>query len=567
MQIPLVVLVLVVLVPVSGFIAWAGDRIGHQIGKKRHTLLGLRPRHTAMLFTVGSGIGISLVSFALIWLSSEEFRVVLSKGAQLLTVNRSLRERNQRLAGEVVIRTRETQSARATAKDASALRDETLRQSAGARRDLAKAQADLDDAREALSGEQATLGAAQAALTEARDAYAKTSNRLGATTTELRAASRHLSAAQARVKIVQEQVTVAVATQQTALHDLRKAMQDKTKAQGDLKELAVSAGRTLDEQRKDYDRREAEGSAKIAALNRQKDALERDATAKQNERDGLTKEVAALAEKRDRLVSLAANLRLHPITYHVGEEVERASIPSDQSVWKIEDAVKRAFSAAAQKARDRGAGGEERADALRIAASIPAPVPAGGDTTAAASAILPDEKTVEEETVRALARTIRRSPEPVALVLTATANAVVGEPVVIEVRTFPNAVVIPQDTKLGETAITGGQDMTRQDAADAVYEFLRTDVHKALLAAGIVPAATGETPDEGANSVVTLSGAEWLKIMDDIKRTNYRARVVVKAAKPLRAADPVSLRFEVKPLPLTPPAASNFGIPAGGPLH
>jgi uncharacterized protein (DUF3084 family) len=31
------------LIPLSGFIAWAGDRIGHRIGKRRHTLSACAP--------------------------------------------------------------------------------------------------------------------------------------------------------------------------------------------------------------------------------------------------------------------------------------------------------------------------------------------------------------------------------------------------------------------------------------------------------------------------------------------------------------------------------------------
>jgi uncharacterized protein (DUF3084 family) len=107
MQVPLLILVLGVLIPVSGFIAWAGDRIGHKMGKRRHTLLGLRPRHTAMVFTIGSGIGISVVSFLMLWFASEGFRVILSQGVQLLTINKSLRVQNSQLQSQVTERTRQ----------------------------------------------------------------------------------------------------------------------------------------------------------------------------------------------------------------------------------------------------------------------------------------------------------------------------------------------------------------------------------------------------------------------------------------------------------------------------
>src|SRR6476659_8473929 len=86
------------LIPLSGFIAWAGDRIGHKSGKRRHSLFGLRPRHTAMLFTIGTGMCISLVSFCLFWLMSETFRIMMVQGGALIEKNHALRSENQGVA-------------------------------------------------------------------------------------------------------------------------------------------------------------------------------------------------------------------------------------------------------------------------------------------------------------------------------------------------------------------------------------------------------------------------------------------------------------------------------------
>jgi uncharacterized protein (DUF3084 family) len=83
------------LVPLSGFIAWAGDRIGHKSGKKRHTLFGLRPRHTATLITIAAGMCISLVSFGIMWGLSGTFREVMARGAELLQENKRLSRENQ----------------------------------------------------------------------------------------------------------------------------------------------------------------------------------------------------------------------------------------------------------------------------------------------------------------------------------------------------------------------------------------------------------------------------------------------------------------------------------------
>lgn len=45
----------------AGVIAYAGDRMGHQIGRKRLTMFGIRPRYTSTIIAVGTGMLIALV--------------------------------------------------------------------------------------------------------------------------------------------------------------------------------------------------------------------------------------------------------------------------------------------------------------------------------------------------------------------------------------------------------------------------------------------------------------------------------------------------------------------------
>lgn len=61
-----------VLVVVGGVIAYIGDQIGRHIGRRRLTLLGLRPRHTSFIVTVVTGVCIVAASIAtLTWLSND----------------------------------------------------------------------------------------------------------------------------------------------------------------------------------------------------------------------------------------------------------------------------------------------------------------------------------------------------------------------------------------------------------------------------------------------------------------------------------------------------------------
>ncbi len=555
MQVPLILLVLGVLIPVSGFIAWAGDRIGHQVGKRRHTLLGLRPRHTAMLFTVGSGIGISVVSFLMLWFASEGFRVVLSQGVRLLTVNKSLRANNSALLAQVAERThqaeaadRDTRNALADRDKAQKLRDRALRQSAAATSELRSARTNLQDAGRDLQS--------------AKAAFLSTNSKLGETSDRLQAARTNLSRAQSRFKAAQLRIGTAEAAKTQAESDAQIARNDTSNAEAQLKVIQTNGERTI--ARAGQFLKEQRETAET-----QRVALQAEVDRKQGELQGLQADVESLQARRVELTnqlraseSSAKALRRGQITYRVGEEVARISIASDQSVWRIESALERFWANTVKKAENKGATASgttsTRAVALAPRPSLmPSAIP--GESGTAVNASLPSE----EDALRLLAQTIRRSEEPVAVVLVASANAVVGEPVPVEMRTYPNTVVLGGGVKLGETTINGGNTMTRADAADAVYDFLRRDIRKALLDAGMIPTLESDNEENASSSLVNLTGSEWLKIMDDLKRADFRARVVVKTAKPHRAADPVTLEFEVKELAGPSP---RFDLPSTGSL-
>ena len=68
---------ILVLAVVGGVIAFIGDRLGTRIGKKKLSIFGLRPRHTAVLVTVVTGICITTVTFGIMAAVSENVRTAL----------------------------------------------------------------------------------------------------------------------------------------------------------------------------------------------------------------------------------------------------------------------------------------------------------------------------------------------------------------------------------------------------------------------------------------------------------------------------------------------------------
>lgn len=53
-------LAVLVITIVAGGIAYVGDRVGHQVGRRRLTMFGLRPKYTSTIVAVGTGMVIAL---------------------------------------------------------------------------------------------------------------------------------------------------------------------------------------------------------------------------------------------------------------------------------------------------------------------------------------------------------------------------------------------------------------------------------------------------------------------------------------------------------------------------
>ena len=71
------VLLIPLLILLSGAIALVGNAVGRNIGRRRLSLVGLRPRYTAQIVTVVTGMLITIVTLIVVLLISSEARVAL----------------------------------------------------------------------------------------------------------------------------------------------------------------------------------------------------------------------------------------------------------------------------------------------------------------------------------------------------------------------------------------------------------------------------------------------------------------------------------------------------------
>ena len=62
---------------VAGIVAYLGNYVGRYFGRRKLSIFNLRPRYTATMFTVLTGILIAVVTFGILISISEDVRIAL----------------------------------------------------------------------------------------------------------------------------------------------------------------------------------------------------------------------------------------------------------------------------------------------------------------------------------------------------------------------------------------------------------------------------------------------------------------------------------------------------------
>ncbi len=513
--------VFLLLIPLSGFIAWAGDRIGHRIGKRRHTFLGLRPRHTATITTVAAGMLISLVSFGLMWVSNATFRNVLRNGVALYQYNKQLRGRNEELRRDVAaqrslageMRT-EAEKARQEAEAALFAKGLALKDQQVAKADLREAEATLARAAEDLSAARHDLSIKKGQLRDKEARVAEASEKVRAAGESLRRAQTATIEAKRRVANATRDFN-AVTTRLQEVSTRHKAQAAEQQAQSDLQKVELAR-------------------------------LAEELEARRAELETLEAKRAELDAQLGQSLTRTTSLRRNKITYQVGEEIARASLPAEMTTVDAQMTLWRLLTEAADKAAARGAAARAQG---RAAVILPKPVRVAdnAEDPAASAQETPGEGKIldEADLVAAAADAIRRAEEDVAVLVLASANAVEGEPVPVEFRTYRNRRVLRRNAVLGVITLDGTRPQPA--IADSLYTFLRRDIRKRLHSVGVIPPAQDGAPGASDDTIVSISGDRWFRVLEEVRRAGPAAQVVVRAATDLRAADPPSLLFEVHP--------------------
>jgi len=310
------VFLIIVLVLVSGFIAYVGDILGRRLGRRRVTLFGLRPRHTAIFFSVIAGMAITLLTLIAAYALSENVRL------GLLRVD-EMREQRAELEAKVASSKRIIDSAQAQTRKAE------------------------DDRKRAE--EQASQARLQ--VTEAASKLKATEGKLKTTESEIQRVSSRLKESQTHLDSNRKQLAAI-------------------KIELNLQEQRL--GKSNDKLLGSYQ--------KQLKLQRQLDQLENDRAALDKEVQGLQQQSAALRQESEKLqadvtslsawVKAAAPALTQAVVYEVGQEAGRELIKSDQPIADIKQQLEQFIHKLDKTAKDAGVGVDESGKAILLSRMI-----------------------------------------------------------------------------------------------------------------------------------------------------------------------------------------------------
>jgi uncharacterized protein (DUF3084 family) len=158
------ILLLIALVLVSGVIAYVGDVVGRRMGRKRLSLFGLRPRHTAIVISVVAGMLITVMTLGVAMAVSQNVKDGFLRVAQM-------RARQTELGDEL--------------KQINARMDELKRTRQAAEDELQRRKKELEDAKTMLTDVSADLDSTQAELNNASDALKRAEGAFGRISAQL----------------------------------------------------------------------------------------------------------------------------------------------------------------------------------------------------------------------------------------------------------------------------------------------------------------------------------------------------------------------------------------------
>lgn len=505
---PVSLLFLLFLVVLSGFIAYTGDVIGRRFGKARHTLFGLRPRHTAALMTGLFGAFATLVAVLALIAVSEPVRTWILEGNK---ARRELAQARRELAGS---RT-ELEATRGKLVDEAKKLDAAGRKVAEAGKQIA-----------ALQGTAKTL---RATIAQVRSNLARSRSELAGIQRRYRLLLQEAdSVARNNREIVRQnkqfasrnlELEMAVGQNERRIEEQRAELAKLNSTIGEL-------GKTIEELQSKLADEGSRAAKELTALRGEIQNLERARDQAEEERADASRR---LAEAQSLLQSVLRRLegpttasRLQPMVYQNGDELARLELRSGLSAAEARTLLLALLDAADSQAKAKGAGtmadGLHAGLVLRYSANNE-PVPA------------------EAQRADAVERMSGRGFDQV-VVARSFLNAFRGEPVAVDLAVLPNPVVFRAGEVVAETRIDGRD--SEAAIVRAVESFAQGGLSRAAVEKGMIPAVGKPQP------LGEIPSDQLIEVVRTAREASRPLRLQFVAAQETRAAQRLKLELRLR---------------------
>ena len=497
----------VIFIVMSGFIAYFGDWLGRYLGKRRVSVWGLRPRHTAMLITGFTGSLIAFLTIVAVLATAQTFREIIIRGERILEQSRQMERQYARLSGEYrQLQQRYDDAARRVREQQQQMEENT--------RQLQQQQRQLEEVRLQLRQRQVQV-------TELNRRIAEQSREL-----------RRLQEQNAALKLSSEKLRQTNRELQRQGQFLREQNSLYQQNNADL----ASQNMRYASENVQLNAENTRLQQQAAQLRQQTVQLAEQSRQLQQQADTLRETIRQLQQQEAELRGLVERLeqmKEKPIVARKDEEIARRVIANGMSLRSTRSEIYRLLIEAGRIAQERGA----RAGSAHRAAYVPLkrvsmPGPDGSLTEVVADEAL---------SVEVLAEQIARSDAPVVVLTVAVRNSVAGEPVQMELRPYRNRLVYRKDEEIARVRVWSGR--STGEIVNTLIEFLRDEVRPRAIEAGIIPRIGAD----GEPSVGTVSNVEITDLAERIVREG-RGRyvnVVAVADADTYSADSLRLRFRV----------------------
>jgi uncharacterized protein (DUF3084 family) len=500
---------LFLLLALGGVIAYFADRLGRVLGKKRLSLFGLRPRHTAEMLTVFAGVMIPLVTIIIV--------LAVSKGVRDWALHSAdvLRERDKAI------------------------------------NDLTESRTELGNVQHNLQGDQQKLNKANSELDKAKKSLSSLQLReqsliqqVQSEATKVKAAETQYQSVRAQFANVRLQLSSAQTNYKAAKTNYVSLKGQMDQLKGSFSKLNLDLGRlqtnytTLNVQKNEADHEVTLDLAKLGEVNSQLKLKQTELDNKQASIDRVNADLAQAESELQRVSQQVAELnfvyqrekifgnegRIRPVIFQLGDELARMQIPTGLSAADARTYVQRVVDMASVVAKGRGATKGKQ---------LP--------TEAGIIELLTADNTKITKDAQELRYTLAMTGRTVPGVVIASAywNSLAGEfvPLVLDVR--DNPIIFHKDERIAETTVEGA--LSDDKIYEEISHFVQNNVKQRARQDKMIPVVGRE------ESFGQVLPGDILNIVKQIHDWGPRSvRLTAYAAQDTRAADPLELKFRIR---------------------